>query len=108
MKIDVNRLIAQLDFSETNVAGAMLEQAKLLLEASYYRVDKMRKRMRAEAAWNEVLASTALRIRSEAEGGSRITDKAVGELVENDKQVAAARKGFNEAKAMEEWAKLLI
>lgn len=105
VKVDLKKLIAELDFSQEGVAQAMLNQPKLLLDASYYRVEKMKARLRAEAYLDQARVSAAINARATLE---KVTENGVIEQVGNSPEVIAARKAFDEARAMEEWAKLVI
>lgn len=107
MKVDLRDLIKNMDFTEETLVDAMLNQAGLLLQASYYRVDKMRARMKTEARLSETTTRIALNIRSE-NAEVKITEANVRELTEANSEVQTANRIYNEAKAMEEWAKLII
>lgn len=101
-----NELIAKLDFSEEQVAASLLNQPTLLLKASHYRVQKLRNRMQAEADYDKASAECALRVRAQSEG--KITEAYIKETVATDADVLLAQRKYNETKAAEEWAKLLI
>jgi len=107
IKVSVQELIDKMDFTDENTAGALLTNAGLLLKASYYRVQKMRLRMRAESNLEAVTAETALAIRAQ-EAGNKVTEGYIKETVATDKRVRAAQTAFDEAKAVEEWAKLML
>lgn len=107
IKVDLTELIKEMDFNQETLVDAMLNQAGLMLKASYYRVDKMRVRMRAEAQLNDTTTEVALGIRAE-NTEVKITEGYVRELTNGSAEVQAAQKAYDEAKAMEEWAKLII
>ena len=106
MTVNLPELIDSLDFAEERTAEAILNQSKLLLKASHYRVNKLRARMKAEAAMELVRAKTALLIRGNSEG--KITEAFIKETVECDGDVQIAQRAYDEAKAAEEWGKQLI
>lgn len=106
MQVDLKELIAAMEFAQEGVPAAILEQAKLLLHASYYRVTKMKARMKAEASLSETQTQVALTIRTDTE--VKITENYVREQTEVNPEVIAAKKAYDDAKAMEEWAKAIV
>jgi len=106
-KINLRELMEAMEFTEAGLADAMVQQASLLLKASKYRVQKMRERMKVETDLNQVRTKTALLIRAQ-ESETKITEKYIEAATEQSPDVIAAQKGFNEARALEEWSKLLL
>jgi hypothetical protein len=107
--VDLKGLLKKLDFTEEDLIRADLEQPRLYMEASRFRVRLMRKVIQAEAALELVSVGSALRIRKKyRELGKSITESAIKERVANNPDVQDCKKRLGEVEAMEEWAKLLL
>jgi hypothetical protein len=107
--VDVPALIEKLDFSEENIIMANREQASLFLEASRYRVKRLRATIQAEAAYDTEKANAALYFRRQRRSVKRSTTEAeIKEQVVIDEPAQAARAKYDKAQVYEEWAKLLL
>jgi hypothetical protein len=112
--VDLKALIEHLDFSEENIIQANREQAQLFLEASRYRVKRMRARIQFESALDveKSEASIFLRLKKRNEKdvkkGANLTEPYMKAKIEVDPAVQEARSKFDNAQVYEEWAKLLL
>lgn len=106
-KINLQELVEAMEFTEAGLAEAMVHQASLLLKASKYRVQKMRQRMKVETDLNQIRTKIALLIRAQG-SETKITEKYIEAATEQSPDVLGAQKAFNEARALEEWSKLLL
>jgi uridine phosphorylase len=108
--VKIDELIEKLDFSEENVVQANREQASLFLEASRYRVKKMRARIRTESAFETAKTTAAMFLRKKkkvAEKGT-ITEGFIRDQVATNPSVIETRKQFEDAQVYEEWSKSLV
>ena len=106
--IKLEQLLVDIDFSDENLVEAIMKQPGLLLAASRWRVDRLRRRITAESNWTQVQTTAAIRARSGGDGETKITEKYIEECVRVDPVVIEARRLYDEARATEEFAKLLI
>src|ERR1017187_10337095 len=107
--VDLAELIAKLDFTEENIIAANREQATLFLEASRYRVKKMRGRIQAEAKLDAEKAKSSLFFRAKKRvSKTNITEGFIKDQVSVDLGVQAARFKYDKSQVYEEWAKLLL
>lgn len=108
--VDLDNLIKQLDFAEENLIQANREQPSLFLEASRYRVKRMRVRIQSESEYEmkQSEASIFLRgLKKKAEKGV-MTEGYIRDKVRIRPDVVTAREKFDKAQAHEEWSKLLL
>lgn len=102
-------LLERLEYTEETLHVAVLEQAKLFMEASNYRVRKMRERQQAEAEWERVKAVIGLKLRRQKKSGrGGVTERHIMDLVEASQTARAAKKKYQTAAQLEEWSKLLL
>jgi len=108
--VNLDDLIEKLDFSEENVIQANREQATLYLEASRYRVKKMRGRIRAESKFEAAKTEAAMILRQKKRSGEKgsITEGYIKDRVATNPHVHSAKRKFEDAVAYEEMAKLLL
>lgn len=107
--VRVTELISSMGLSEETLYHDMLDQPKLFLQASRYRVAKMKARFKAEALVSQLRVDAAIIVRQRnVESETKVTEKAVEEQVSKNPKVREAEALYDEAKAMEEWAKLLL
>src|ERR1035437_10018047 len=95
--VDLAELIAKLDFTEENIIAANREQATLFLEASRYRVKKMRGRIQAEARLDAEKAKASLFFRIKKAAKSGITEGYVKDKVMMDTGVQEARVKYDKS-----------
>ena len=107
-QVDVNKLLRDMDFTEETITTALLNQSKLLVQASRYRVQKMRERMQAEAELEHLSVDVASIVRQRGDSEVRITEKFIEEQVLKNQKVRGAQSKFDDARVLEEWAKLLL
>ena len=101
-QIDIQALLTKIGLSQETLMQDLLSQSQLLLEASKYKIQKLRRRMEAEEILSQARLDAAQKIRSRED--IKITEKFVEEEVERGQDVQKARRDYNEAKAMEAWA----
>ena len=106
--VDVSALIEKLDFSEENIIVANREQPALFLEASRYRVKRMRSRIQAESHLDTEKAKASLFFRIKKAAKSGITEAYVKDKVTMDKGVQEVRAKYDRAQVYEEWSKLFL
>ena len=106
--IDLKALIAGLDFSEENIVIANREQPSLFLEASRYRVKKLRARIQAESLLESERARAAMVYRKKKATSGGITEAYIREKVSVNAEALDAREHLDRAMVHEEWAKLLL
>jgi hypothetical protein len=109
--VDLKGLMDKLDFSEEAVIQANREQPGLFLEASRYRVKKMRSRIQSESNLKaeQANASMFLRLKKKsAEKGSSFTEGYIRDKVTVHPRVIEAQQVEDNAQVYEEWAKLLL
>jgi len=107
--MDLKELINQLDFTEENLRSALVSQATLLMQASRYRVKKLRDRLAAEANLAQQQSEWASRIRRiSSKSEKKVTEAYIKEEVSGAETVVSARQELDEAKVLEEQAKLLV
>lgn len=107
--MELEELLAKLDFSDTDVVAASLEQPSLFMEAARFRTRKMRLKARAEMLLNAILAEESLRLRKRAViRGEKLTEKLIETTLDTRSVVKDARQRFNLAREGEEYSKLLV
>ena len=106
--VDVVRLIEKLDFEEEDAEGAAREQPSLLLEVARFRVQKMRRRIQSEMAFDTAKARARLKLRAKKSAGAKLTETAISDKVLLRSSVRLALKKSNRAKWEEEFTKLLL
>ncbi len=104
---EVRKLVEALDFSEQDLRGAIYLQPKLFLQASSYRVKKMRSYIEAKALLRSAEARSALFFR-EKFADEKITESKVKDLTVVAKIVQAAQAKVDEARVSDKWAELLL
>ncbi len=108
-RISLDELLRQLDFSESLVVKAAIEQGVLFAKASVYRVRLMRRRSSTKALLKSTEISVRQRLRKEAEGRKeKIPVAALADLVALDSDVARLSTKLDALESEEEWAKLLL
>lgn len=103
----LSELISKLEFSLEELPSAIMEQPKLLLESSRYRVTKMRRRQELEAALTVTSSFVAQRLRKE-ENEKKVTEAYIRERSAKNPKVIQAQKDLDEAKVAEVWGKHLL
>ena len=109
--VDLKGLMDKLDFSEEAVLQANREQPSLFLEASRYRVKKMRTRIQSESNLKAEQANASMFLRlkkKKAEKGSSFTEGYIKDKVTVHPGVIEAQAQEDNAQVYEEWAKLLL
>ena len=103
--VKLKSLIRQLDFDEEDLPSAILKQPSLFLEASRYRVQRMRKRFQAEAIYEKERVEAALAIRRKKRK-TKITEAYIKDLVA--RRLEEPQERIDNARELEEFAKLLL
>jgi len=106
--VNVNSLIEALDFAEENIVKANREQPSLFLEASRYRVKKMRARIQKESAYEMQQSQASLILRKLKVKGNSITEGYIRDKVRVRPSVIEAKNEYDDSLSNEEWAKLLL
>src|SRR6185503_17348403 len=110
-KINLEELINALDFSEERVVDAAKEQPRLFINASRYRVRKLRERIRSESRLKEVAASLSLRIRANLKalgGDTRITEGLIQARLYGKREYKEADAAVATATEYDEFSRLLV
>lgn len=108
--VDLQGLIEKLDFSEENILAANREQPSLYLEASRYRVKKMRGRIQAESNLKaeEAKAGLFLRAKKKLNPKAGVTEGYIKDKIFVHPAVMEARQRYDDTQVYEEWAKLFL
>ena len=105
----LDRLVEGLALSEETLHSDIAGQAELFYAAASYRVDRLRAKTAAEAALSVARVDAATQCRQAAEDeGRKITVQAVEEHVSGQPDVVKLTAERDEARALEEHAKLLV
>ncbi len=105
--MDLRELMDKLDFTEETLVQVLLEQAKLLMESSRYRIKKLKERLALEADFTRIQSEVSLRLRKEASDVKK-TEAYIREIAASSPRVVRAKEKLDRAKALEEWGKLLV
>ena len=107
--VNVRKLIDNLDFAEEDLVNATLHQPKLFLEASRYRVKKLRKKIQARTEEDSVTTRVSLKYRVLKEKGKKSlgTESAIKDRVAAHPDVIEAKSAYADAVIGEEWASSL-
>jgi hypothetical protein len=108
--VDLRRLIRKLDFVDEAVEDAVVEQPRLFLEASRYRVQKMRKRVQKTLAYesDRAVIATKLRERKDERGKRILTEGAVSDKAAQKTSVLNLRKAMEFSYVEEKFAEHMI
>lgn len=109
--VDLKSLVDELQFNADDVEAAALRQPKLFLEASRYRVKKMRKKARRLIKVELIEADVAHRLRRasrNAERGEKMTESAISDAVKLDPKWKKEKLKLERAFEEEEFAKQLL
>lgn len=103
--VNLERLIAKLDFHEEDVERATREQASLFLEACRYRVKKLRSKVAAKTNYEQKYARVAMQFRALKKKGQ--TEGSIKDRVPLHSSVREAKKALDKATVAEEFAELM-
>lgn len=109
--VELQRLVKKLAFAEDDFEKANLEQAKLSLQASMYRVEAMKLKHRRQAVLEKIRAEKALafgKIKHGQKRGQRMTQAEIQNRVMVDPNVRKAQRRFEEALELEEFSVSLV
>lgn len=106
-EIDLQKLVKELRITEEDIERAALHQPKLFLDASKYRVEKLRIKSARKARLEVLKANLGIRFRKEADPKRKPTEVAINEKVVSHKKYRLLRKKLEEAVAQEEFAESL-
>jgi len=108
-KIDLAKLIKNLDYGDEEIADAARQQPKLFLWASIYKVQKFRKQQLRESKLRLLRSQYAREIRREMqENGERVTDKQIEERLSRKKEIIHQTRRVEAAEQEHDLAKLLV
>src|SRR5712672_993974 len=103
--VDLKHLIEKLDFTEEDVESAAVEQPKLFLRASRYRVQKMRDKLQRISEYDQIVAKTGSRYREDKDGdGKKKTEGAIKERIQRNDKVHKVRKKMEKAFVLEKFS----
>lgn len=105
--LDIEGLISSLQIIDENVCVEAIKQPLLFVDASRYRVARMRERSKAEAELDEITSRLGLLYRSRAKDGKPTNDH-IKALVQKSPRWKTARDRVHRAEEKEEFAKLLL
>lgn len=107
--VDLESLLSGLDFQDTEVATAAMAGPKLYAMACRLRIQKMRRRNRAEANLSLCESAQALKVRKKFEKtGDKLTEGYLKDLVRSTPEYQKAARLMARAEEEEEAAKLLV
>lgn len=108
-KVNIFRLLKQLDFSDEEVVYASKSQPKLFVEAIRFRVQMMRDRTEIESQLSLAKSKKSAKFRALLkERGERATEGQVQERMGADPEIVSLTAQLNSAEQAEEYAKLLL
>lgn len=108
-KTELDALLDKLEFSVEDVIDSAVDQARLFGQAASYRVTCLRRMMNAEMALGIAQSESEQKIRMAAViNDDKITEGNIKSRVLLDQKVLTAARAFNDAKAEEEYSKLLV
>jgi len=110
-KTNVKLLTEKIDIDEIDIITASKEQPGLFLKAARYRVQKMRKRVRAASYYDTIKTEAALVIRKKDSAKNPkkpMTESHLKELLLQNPDIVDARDALDKAKEEEEIAKLFL
>ncbi|MDE2104401.1 MAG: hypothetical protein KGL39_44595 [Patescibacteria group bacterium] len=109
-ELDVAALVDALDFHDEDVERAARAQPRLFLEASRYRVQKMRARVMLDTRLETVRAEAALHLRDKRRNstGRALTEAAVRNYVDTHRKCGRVARKAQKAQVEEEFSKLLV
>ena len=98
-----------MEFLPEDILNAAAEQPRLFMDAVEYRVQRMDRRIQAEAAMKHMQAEQSLEIREEqAASADRITENKITAMLATDVDLQQTVQAFNQEERGEEYAKLLL
>ncbi len=107
--VSLDALLEGLDFSDSLVIAAAIEQGKLYAKASTYRIKLWRRRASIKTLLKSTEIVTRQRLRKEAlKKGEKLTIPALADMVHEDSEVKRLSKKLDNLESQEEWAKLLL
>lgn len=109
--MELKELVARLTFPEESLSVAVLEQAMLFLQASNYRIKKMKMRQQAEAEAEELRAGLSIAYRNkdaQAQKKKSMTERYLADLLDRSPKMRVAKAKLALAERGEEWSKLLL
>jgi len=109
--VDLKDVLERLTFTEPTLPSAVLEQASLFMDATRFRIRKMRERQAAELELESKTAEFAIAIRLKASqvqtGKKSITEGYINQKLAVSPTLISLRKKLSTAEQLEEWAKSL-
>lgn len=107
--VNLRYILDSLDFSDEDIVEAAKKQPKLFLEATRFRVRKMRERIGAESKLKALQAAKGSKYRKTlASPGTRVTEGQISERVTANAEVKRALEAYQDTQEAEEFAKLLL
>ena len=108
-EVDLDDLLSHLDFSETDINLAAMQQPKLLLTAGRLQVRKTREKNRAEAALKLRRTELDGHYRKRAvQRGEKITEASLQARIDHHTDIRVLQTAFDTAREEAEFAKLLV
>jgi hypothetical protein len=108
--VALEQVLNKLDFTEEDILRAAMENPSLYLMAGTFRVQKMRKRMKAQHRLDLAQAEAGLRIRKirTPDGKKKYTEPQIKEKIVLEDDVKENRQKLDGAFEEEEFSKLLL
>jgi len=108
-EVDLDDLLNNLDFADTDIQRASMQQPKLLLTAGRLQVRKTREKNRAEAALKLRRTELDAHYRKRAtQRGDKITEANLQARIDHHSDIRALQEAFDIAREEAEFAKLLV
>jgi hypothetical protein len=110
-EVNIKRLLHRLEFSPDEIEKAAIDQPRLYLEASRFRVQMMHSRAKLLHKLEVIKAKARLRYRGQrkaAGGRGSLTEGAITSMVDSNRLVRKYRRRLDAAYVREEFGKLLV
>lgn len=108
-RTDISDLLARVEFSPDNVVAESASHAMLFMKAINYRMEALRARNKAKAAYENRRAELSLSMRAKArEEGERLTEGNLDDALSGKSVLRKLRATYTEADEFDEYSKLLL
>ena len=107
--VSLDALLEGLDFSDSLVVQAAIQQGQLYAKASTYRIKLWRRRASTKTLLKSLEITTRQRLREEAAARKeKIPVNVLADMVHEDPEVKRLTQKLDDLESQEEWAKLLL
>lgn len=105
----LDRVLAQIPFTEETIPAACMNQSMLYVKAARIRTEALRRKNDADMNLLQVKAKTAIDLRTQFEGEERkVTEAKLKEILELEPAIIHARTELARAEENDEWARHLV